>query len=261
MVYFIRNLLVALKQLGLEGPMFWLLFLVLGVSAVVLLSQKQSRQVAADLFLVFIVIPIWVACKGLAWLVRKAAEIVVATAIYLVGRILLLGIVTYDLVRPRWRRVLLVAFLVWTAIVVAFTPITSLYRLTMQIILVILAFGGLIVIVAGMYQAAYKPGDESSLDDERLWSLGLNKVWTFVKAPFVFLWEFAAAICALIFETLCFFLRRGKDVSIGDSYNSVTTGYNPASGERVKLTSINNEVSRPVSPGQNQMGPLGPQHR
>jgi hypothetical protein len=146
-------------------------------------------------------------------------------------------------------------------ILLLLVPIGLLYRVMAQTILVILAFAGLTVIVAGMYQTAYKPGDESSLDDNRLWSLGISKVWALIKAPFVFLWEFAAAICALVFETLCFFFRRGKDTSIGDSYTSVTTGYNPSSGERVKLTSINDEADRVSRSEPNQMGCYGPQHR
>jgi hypothetical protein len=177
--------------------MFWILFLVLGVSAVVLLSQQQSRQVAADLCLValmVVLVPFVVTWRGIVRMARKAAEIVVAAAIYLAGRVLLAGIVVYDFVRPRWRRVLIGTFLLWTVVIIAFTPIGSLYRLATQTILVILAFAGLTVIVAGMYQAAYKPGDESSLDDDRLWSLGLSKVWALIKAPFVFLWEFAAPL-------------------------------------------------------------------
>lgn len=58
--------------------MFWLLFLVLGVSAVVLLSQQQSRQVAADLCLValmVVLVPFVVAWRGSSRMARKAAEI------------------------------------------------------------------------------------------------------------------------------------------------------------------------------------------
>lgn len=239
--------------------MFWLLFLVLGVTAVVLLSQKQSRQVAADLFLVFIVIPIWVACKGLAWLARKAAEIVVAIAIYLVGRILLVGIVVYDFVRPRWRRVLTDPFLVWTLIVILLllVPIGSLYRVMAQTILVILAFAGLTVIVAGMYQAAYKPGDESSLDDDRLWSLGLSKVWALIKAPFIFAWELIAAIWAMVSEAVSILFRRRNEPVI-DNLSGYGAG---ADGRSIRITDINDEADRVSRSEPNQMGCYGPQHR
>lgn len=237
--------------------MFWLLFLVLGVSAVVLLSQQQSRQVAADLFLVFIVIPIWVACKGLAWLARKAAEIALALAIYLMGWILLVGIVVYDFVRPRWRRVLLTTFVIWIAIIVIFTPIGSLYRVMTQTILVILAFAGLTVIVAGMYQAAYKPGDESSLDDDRLWALGLNKVWALIKAPFVFVWELIAAIWAMVSEAVSILFRRRNEPVI-DNLSGYGAG---ADGRSIRITDINDEADRVSRSEPNQMGCYGPQHR
>jgi hypothetical protein len=240
--------------------MFWILFLVLGVSAVVLLSQQQSRQVAADLCLValmVVLVPFVVTWRGIVRMARKAAEIVVAAAIYLAGRVLLAGIVVYDFVRPRWRRVLIGTFLLWTVVIIAFTPIGSLYRLATQTILVILAFAGLTVIVAGMYQAAYKPGDESSLDDDRLWSLGLSKVWALIKAPFVFLWEFAAAIWAMVSEAASFILRR-RDEPVIDNLSGYGAG---PDGRSIRITDINDEVDRVSRSEPNQMGCYGPQHR
>jgi hypothetical protein len=91
----------------------------------------------------------------------------------------------------------------------------------------------------------------------RLWSLGLSKVWALIKAPFVFLWEFAAAIWAMVSEAASFILRR-RDEPVIDNLSGYGAG---PDGRSIRITDINDEVDRVSRSEPNQMGCYGPQHR